>query len=87
MTTLLVALLVLAGIMLATPRGARSRAEIRAAARSAGWKAVAPAGRHLVVQVLLLLVESLRVVTHLAVFLAQVLVLAADLLETPRETA
>lgn len=82
MTTLLVALLVLAGIMLATPRGARSRAEIRAAARSAGWKAVAPAGRHLVVQVLLL-----RVVTHLAVFLAQVLVLAADLLETPRETA
>lgn len=82
MTTLLIVLLVLSAFMLCTPRAAQSRAEIRAAARTAGWMAIAPAARHLAVQALLLVVEALRVAVNVVVFFAQVLMLAASHLET-----
>jgi hypothetical protein len=90
MTTLLIALLVLSAVMLCTPRGAQSRAEIRAAAQVAGWKAVAPAARLLAVQALHLLVEALRVIVHFLAFAAQVVAIVASHLETagvPREAS
>jgi hypothetical protein len=90
MNTLLIALLVLSAVMLCTPRGAQSRAEIRAAAQVASWRAVAPAARLLAVQALHLLVEALRVVVHFVVFAAQVLAIVASHLETagaPREAS
>jgi hypothetical protein len=83
MTTLLLALLVLSAITMCAPRGAQSRAEIRAAAQVAGWKAVAPAARLLAVQALHLLVELLRGVVHVVVFAAQVLAIIASQLEAP----
>jgi hypothetical protein len=81
MNSAVIVLLVLSAVMLCTPRAAQSRAEIRAAARVAGWMAIAPAARHLAVQALFLLVEALRVVTHIIVFFAQVVALAAGHLE------
>jgi hypothetical protein len=83
MTSLLIALLVLSAITMCAPRGAESRAEIRAAAQVAGWKAVAPAARHLAVQALHLLVEALRVIVRIVVFAAQVLAIIASQLEAP----
>lgn len=90
MTALLIALLILSAVMLCTPRGAQARAEIRAAAQAAGWKAIAPAARLLAVQALHLLVQALRVVVGFLVFAAQVLAIAAGHLETagaPREAS
>jgi hypothetical protein len=90
MTSLLIVLLILSAVMLCTPRGAESRAEIRAAAQVAGWKAVAPAARLLAVQALHLLVEALRVIVRIVVFAAQVLAIIAGHLETagaPREAS
>lgn len=89
MTTIIVALLVLSFSMLCTPRGTQARAEIRAAAQVAGWRAVAPAARHLAVHGLLLLVEALRLVRLFVTFIAQVLALLATQLEAaaPREAA
>lgn len=87
MTSLLIVLLILSALMLCSPRAADSRAEIRAAARVAGWMAIAPAVRHLAVQALLLLVEVLRMAVNVVVFVAQVMAIAAGHLEatgTPR---
>lgn len=83
MTGLLIALLVLSAITMCTPRGAQARAEIRDTARTAGWKAVAPAGRQLVRHALLLLVEALHMVLNAVVFIGGVLAIAASHLETP----
>lgn len=70
MTAVLIALLVLSAITMCTPRGAQSRAEIRAAARTVGWLAIIPAARHLAAQALFLLVELLRVAAMVAAIAA-----------------
>lgn len=81
MTALLLALLILSALTLCAPGAAQSRAEIRAAANTGGWRVIAPASRHLAVQALRLLVEVLRLVVNVLVFTGQVLMLAAGLLE------
>jgi hypothetical protein len=87
MTTLLTVLLILATVTLLTPRGVQARAEIRAAAAVAGWRAVAPAARHLAVHALLLLVEVLRLIHKAATLAAQILAIAAACLERAQEVS
>lgn len=82
MTALLIALLVLSAFTMCTPHGAQARAEIRATASTAGWKAVGTAARHLVRHTLLLLVEALHMVLNAVVFIGGVLAIAASRLET-----
>jgi hypothetical protein len=81
MTGILLALLILSALTMCTRTGAQARAEIRATADAAGWKAVFTAARHLARHALLLLVEALRVLVNLAAFVGGVLAIAAGHLE------
>lgn len=81
MTQIVVALLLLSFAALLTPRGGQARAEIRAAARAAGWRAVLQTVRHLTIQALHLLVQALRVIHAVITFTAQVLALLAAQME------
>lgn len=87
MALVLVALLALAACTMCTAQGAQARAEIRATASTAGWKAVATAGRHLLRHTLLLVVEALHMVVNAVVFVGGVLAIAAGRLETVREAS
>ena len=82
MTAALIALLILSAITMCTPRGAQARAEIRDTASTAGWAAIAPAGRHLLRHALLLLVEALHMLLGAVAFVGGILAIAASRLET-----
>jgi S-formylglutathione hydrolase FrmB len=86
MTAALIVLLVLSALTMCTPHGAQARAEIRDTARTNGWAAVAPAGRHLLRHTLLLLVEVLHLLLGAVAFVGGVLALAANRLETTGAT-
>jgi hypothetical protein len=78
----LIALLLLSAITMCTPHGAQARAEIRDTARTNGWAAIAPAGRHLLRHTLLLLVEVLHMLLGAVAFVGGILALAANRLDT-----
>ena len=82
MTAALIVLLILSAVTMCTPRGAQARAEIRDTARTNGWAAVAPAGRHLLRHTLLLLVEALHMLLGAVAFVGGILAVAASRLET-----